>query len=180
MIRRFGCCSPKPGHWGGFSQHCISSLPSTSELLSTDQITWLHSSRRSQYCNFFANLCWLLWKFMWKRDGKEKGTRLSQAAYSYSCSCSYSYSYSCSSLFWTKSTSFRRRLAPLALASPIDPSVLWVNKIHKRFLCGTNTDKTPNGHITLLQSMWRHSRATVKYFLQQQLLLLDGPWKYWG
>ena len=61
------------------------------------------------------------------------------------------------------------KLAPLALGSHIDGIHLFCESIKsiKGFLCGTNTDKTPNGHITLLQSIGRHCRATAKYILLQ-------------
>ena len=60
---------------------------------------------------------------------------------------------------------FQNRFETLGLGFPYwwNWSGLWVNKIHKRFLWGRNTDKTPNGRITVLQSI--ESEATVKYCL---------------
>ena len=133
----------------------MSTLTSISELLSNDHIYWLHSSRRSHYWNPFANLSTVLEVYVKARlEGKEDST------------IATSNFFLAGSVFNKTHFLFKTENCPLGLGFPYwwNPSVLWVNKIHKRFLCGTNTDKTPNGHITLLQSMGRQFPGNSQIF----------------
>ena len=122
------------------------------------------------------------WKFMWKPDWKANGDS----------TIATSNFFLAGSVFNKIHFLFKTETCPLGLGFPYwwNPSVLWVNKIHKRFLCGTNTDKTPNGHITLLQSMGRQFpgnsqifSATTTFFFTVHPALRHTEWKQpldWG
>ena len=153
----------KQGALSHHRQHCHQQSTYHCHQHQQNQLT-VFSLRTSQNCDFLASLALAALEVYVKARLEGKWDSTIPAAYSWP---------TFEDKGFLPSEWKYLKLAPLALGSPYwwNPSVLWVNKIHKRFLCGRNTDKTPNGHITLLQSIGRHCWATVKYLLLQIILL---------